>query len=288
MAERGPATRGSAWAGDLLIWLVLGVLLTLAWWVSRQGWFESGDDVGYWLGVAGGVLMLLLFGYPLRKRLRLMQRWGKAKWWFWVHMALGIFGPLLILVHSHFAARSLNAAAALYSMLLVAGSGVVGRFIYARINLGLHGERADLVALQARAGFDRSEAGSRLAFAPSVETRLRAFAERHGSARPGLPTSFFRVLALPLQRWWVARQCRRDIATALRALADQGRWEPAALERRERLANKLVARYLDAALRVAQFTAYERLFSLWHVAHLPFVYLLIVSAIVHVVAVHAY
>lgn len=288
MAERGPAARGSAWAGDLLIWLVLGVLLTLAWWVSRQGWFESGDDVGYWLGVAGGVLMLLLFGYPLRKRLRLMQRWGKAKWWFWVHMALGIFGPLLILVHSHFAARSLNAAAALYSMLLVAGSGVVGRFIYARINLGLHGERADLIALQARAGFDRTEAGSRLAFVPTVETRLRAFADRHGSARPGLPTSFFRVLALPLQRWWVARQCRRDIANALRALADQGRWEPAALERRERLANKLVARYLDAALRVAQFTAYERLFSLWHVAHLPFVYLLIVSAIVHVVAVHAY
>jgi hypothetical protein len=43
-----------------------------------------------------------------------------------------------------------------------------------------------------------------------------------------------------------------------------------------------------AVVRVAQYTAYERVFALWHVAHLPFVYLLVISAVVHVVAVHAY
>ena len=41
-------------------------------------------------------------------------------------------------------------------------------------------------------------------------------------------------------------------------------------------------------VRVAQYTAYERVFALWHMAHLPFVYLLVISAIVHVIAVHAY
>jgi hypothetical protein len=41
-------------------------------------------------------------------------------------------------------------------------------------------------------------------------------------------------------------------------------------------------------VRVAQYSAYERLFALWHLAHLPFVYLLIISAVVHVIAVHAY
>jgi hypothetical protein len=45
---------------------------------------------------------------------------------------------------------------------------------------------------------------------------------------------------------------------------------------------------MDAVLRVAQVRAYERLFALWHVAHIPFVYLLIISGIVHVVAVHVY
>jgi hypothetical protein len=41
-------------------------------------------------------------------------------------------------------------------------------------------------------------------------------------------------------------------------------------------------------VRVAQYNAYERVFALWHVAHLPFVYLLVISAVVHVIAVHAY
>jgi hypothetical protein len=49
-----------------------------------------------------------------------------------------------------------------------------------------------------------------------------------------------------------------------------------------------VSMYLNAVSRVAQFTAYERLFSLWHVAHIPFVYLLIISSLVHVYAVHVY
>ena len=60
------------------------------------------------------------------------------------------------------------------------------------------------------------------------------------------------------------------------------------LAKREKHAKALVWQYLHAVTRVAQFTAYSRLFSLWHVAHIPFVYLLVISAIVHVIAVHAY
>jgi hypothetical protein len=45
---------------------------------------------------------------------------------------------------------------------------------------------------------------------------------------------------------------------------------------------------LHAVTRVAEFNAYARLFSLWHVVHIPFVYLMVISAVAHVVAVHAY
>ena len=58
--------------------------------------------------------------------------------------------------------------------------------------------------------------------------------------------------------------------------------------RRKRRARRLVDQYLHAVVRVAQYSAYERVFALWHVAHLPFVYLLVISAVVHVIAVHAY
>ena len=46
--------------------------------------------------------------------------------------------------------------------------------------------------------------------------------------------------------------------------------------------------YLDAVIDVARFNAYERLFSLWHILHVPFVFMLIISGIAHVIAVHMY
>jgi hypothetical protein len=71
-------------------------------------------------------------------------------------------------------------------------------------------------------------------------------------------------------------------------MAAAQQWSPSELQRRERRARRLAAQYLDAVVRVAQYNAYERVFALWHMAHLPFVYLLVISAVVHVIAVHAY
>ena len=39
---------------------------------------------------------------------------------------------------------------------------------------------------------------------------------------------------------------------------------------------------------IARFGAVERLFSLWHVAHLPLVVILVLTALFHVLAVHMY
>jgi hypothetical protein len=274
--------------GDFLVYFVLFGLTWGVWQISRLGFFSAGDDVGYWIGVAGGVMMLMLFTYPLRKHFRFTHRWGKVKWWFMVHMLLGVGGPLLILLHSTFQVRSLNAGVALYSMIIVALSGVIGRFIYGHINRGLHGEQSSFRDLQSRAGLHQREARSRLRFAPAVEARLIAFGEHELTARPGFLASLRRVFWLPVKQWLTYRACMAELRKPMRDLAVRGGWDERSQAKRDRLARKLVRRYLNAVVRVAQFTAYERLFSLWHVAHLPFVYLLVISSIVHVVAVHAY
>jgi uncharacterized membrane protein YhaH (DUF805 family) len=164
-------------SGDVWIYLLIGALVFGAWLFTRRGYFKAGDDVGYWIGVAGAVMMLMLFSYPLRKYVRPLHRLGKVKWWFLAHMVLGIGGPLLILLHSTFRIGSLNAAVAMYSMLIVAGSGVVGRFIYLHVHRGLSGQKNNLDQLRSRAGLDESEARSRLHFAPQVEARLLAFSD---------------------------------------------------------------------------------------------------------------
>jgi hypothetical protein len=285
-ASRPFATR----AGDALLYVLIAAFVSAAWWISQQGLYHPSDEVGYWIGVAGGSMMLLLLTYPLRKRVRVFQRWGKAKWWLWFHMALGIGGPVLILAHCTFRTGSLNAAVALYSMLIVAVSGVIGRFLYLRVNRGLHSEMAALQLLRKRAGLEAGAEHSKLSFAPAVEARLRAFERAHlGAAVTDQAGSRWRrFLSLPYARLRLIRACLRELEEALEHIGIARHWSAAELRRQKRLAGTLVRRHARAVSRVAQFEAYERLFALWHVAHVPFVYLLVASAVVHIVAVHAY
>jgi hypothetical protein len=274
--------------GDILLYALLVLLVAAAWHISQLKLFKPNDDVSYWIAVAGGSMMLALFSYPLRKHVRFMRGLGKVKWWFWVHLCLGIGGPWLILVHSSFHIGSLNAGVALYSMVIVVASGVIGRFIYVRINRGLNGERMSLLELQQRAGMVESDARSKLDFSPEVKARLLAFEQHELRASPGWLTHLRQVTFLPLQQSIAYLRCATALRRRLREMAKEQAWPPEDLQRRQRRALRLADRYLDAVVRVAQYSAYERLFALWHLAHLPFVYLLIISAIIHVIAVHAY
>lgn len=275
-------------ASDVFVYLGLALLVWGTWRISQLGLFTAGDDTGYWIGVTGAVMMLLLLLYPLRKHLRFAHRWGNIRFWFWLHVVLGVMGPLLILLHSNFETNSLNAAVALYSMLVVAGSGVVGRFIFLRINRALEGERSDLQDLQRRVGLDQEDVHSRLAFAPDIEQKLKDFAQKEQGARPGLLSAARAVLLLPLLQWYTYRQCAAELDALLARMAHNQHWSPEDLKRRRRRGKKMVDHYLNSVVRVAQFAAYSFLFSLWHVAHIPFVYVLILTALVHVYAVHVY
>jgi hypothetical protein len=273
---------------DMLAYLLLVSLTLAVWQFTRLGLYTAQSDTGYWMGVVGGVLMLLLFAYPLRKRWAWLAGKGKAKHWFVVHMVLGIFGPLLVLAHSTFQIGSVNAGVALFSMLIVSASGVAGRFIYLRIHRGLGGEKLTLEALRQTLGFTANSVRSQLHFAPLAEARLRALDVHAGAPGDRWVDHLQRLLVLP---WHVRRErrlCQREVDRALRGVADQQNWGSATLRARRVRARRLVADYTTAVLRVAQLAAYTRMFSLWHVLHVPFVFLMVLCAIAHIVAVHAY
>jgi len=96
------------------------------------------------------------------------------------------------------------------------------------------------------------------------------------------------LFVLPAQQWITYVQCIIELRAPLASVARKREWNEADHAKRTRLARKLVRRYLSGVVRVAQFTAYERLFALWHMAHVPFVYIMVISAVAHVIAVHAY
>lgn len=261
------------------ICVAIGSLVATAWGVVQVGGLQATSDLGYALGIIGGVAMLLLFAYPLRKRVRLLQRWGSAKPWFIVHMVLGIAGPILILLHSGFRIGSLNAGVALWSMLIVAGSGIVGRFLYLLTHRNLNGELEELGQLLNHLGLAEARGDSVWSDTPAVTTPLHRFVAdaRDVAALPGhdLAGHLRAFLLLPLRSRTELREVRKILG---------------ALEARGERAHDLIAiaEAYAGALRLAQFGRATRLFELWHVLHIPFVYLMVICAVVHVVAVHVY
>jgi hypothetical protein len=271
-------------------WLLLAIVASVAagWIATRAIGLTASSRAAYWLGVAGGSMMLMTFLFPLRKRIAWMRNWGAAKHWFVVHMVCGIVGPLLVVVHTAYGVGSINAAVALTSMLLVAGSGIVGRFIYLHIHRGLSGAHWTLAELQAKVGFSAGEVHSKLAFAPHVERALLRFRDEALDAGGGAWRRAWRFVLLPLRAQLERRRCVRELDIALIAKAAALRWERTDLQRRRRRAAALVRTFLDAVVAAAQLRTYERLFSLWHVLHVPLVWMLVISAVVHVIAVHVY
>ena len=51
---------------------------------------------------------------------------------------------------------------------------------------------------------------------------------------------------------------------------------------------KFIHRYTTTLRRIAAFRVYERLFSWWHILHMPIFIMMIITAIIHIFAVHLY
>lgn len=256
----------------LLALLVIVTVALLGWHAMSQPGYSSGSRTGYNIGIAGAVLMLILFLYPLRKHVRWLNAAGPLREWLSLHMLLGICGPLLIVFHSQFRIDSINAAVAMTSMLVVAGSGIVGRFIYTRIHHELRGRKLAAIELRAElaGSLARMEGGKSLP--ASARRKLESY-EAYAERIPGgIISRTLKFLCIGWRRLWTSWRIRRQLSDypGGRRIASQ------------------IETYIHGLQRVAQFSVYERLFSLWHLLHIPLVALLILSAVFHVIAVHMY
>lgn len=276
----------AAWR--IAIAVLVCLLVFLAWVVWMGGLYDGKSDFAYYLGLVGGLLMTALLIYPLRKRIPALDRLGKMESWFKFHMIAGISGPLLVLFHSTFKTASLNGAMALYAMLLVAISGVIGRFIYRHIHRGLYGNQLTLAEVSAELKECAENMGSVFALRPDIEPRLMAFQDAAFSSEGSWLARTWRFVSLYWKSRRLAKEIRRDAKSALR-----GQFRKQGGRRRElivnyRIAREHVDRYLDSVVKASQLAVWERLFSYWHIVHIPFLYLLVFSGVVHVIAVHMY
>ena len=267
-----------------LSFLLVAALLLYGWFAHTERYLSPKRGLGYALGIIGGSLMLVVLAYSLRKRWRWLEFLGSTPAWFKFHMVLGIAGPLCVLFHSNFSTGATNSNVALFSMLAVAGSGVVGRYFYRHIHYGLYGRKLELRELRDDADRLRSGFGT-IDFVPELITRLES-AERH-LLNAGSGFGYLKPLVVSVATLQARARLRRYVRGALQATPDS-----AALRAEREHACQRALAYVDLRLtatrHVAEFDGYERLFSLWHSLHIPMIFVLLVAAIIHVIAVNVY
>ncbi len=264
-------------------------LLIVVGWSGREARSLTADHgIGYALGFVALACMLGLLLYPLRKRVRALKALGPVRNWFRLHMTLGLSGTLVALYHCNFRLGSFDSRVALFSALFVAGSGLVGRFLYAKVHHGLYGRKATLKELLSQISLTGPDGGSAASFVPELMKRVKEF-----DRSVLVPTNnVVDGVKLLLRLSVVTRLEQRELMSFTREVLDfEASYSKPVATHRKRLV-RATRRYLSTHFRqvrrVAEFGVYERLFALWHAVHLPFFVLLVISVAVHVWAVYTY
>lgn len=272
----------------VVVALAVATALAIGWVYRDEGHLTAESGTGYWLGIAGSSAMLLLLIYPMRKRMPRLRFLGTVPFWFKIHMMLGIVGPLLIVFHSNFKLSALNSNVAFFSMLVVAGSGVIGRYIYGKVHLSFRGRKAAVQLILDDVSQMQRALDSDLPGGKTIIEELTAFAKAAMTPPSGALAGLMRLLGLTTRSRVTRSRLLRQARVLIADEARRSNWSRRERRAREAEVGDLFTVYFTAVNKAAKFGLFERLFALWHVLHLPLFFLLIAAALVHVLAVHLY
>ena len=274
--------------GTLLFSAVVIAALYLGWTNRDEEYISADTGLGYWLGIVGSLMMLVLLLYPLRKRARFLRSLGKVPTWFRSHMFLGIVGPMLIVFHSNFHAHSLNASVALFFMLTIVASGVIGRYLFAKIHKGLYGTKGEIKEMLGDADFMKRALGSDYEDSGRLLSELEKFEARVLVRHTSFFASLWAFFALGWRWQNLRRRLCQEVKAAIEVEGKRRGWGWRTRRKKLNLVRDHLSIYFAAVNKASRFGVYDRMFAMWHVLHMPLFFLLVLTAILHVIAVHLY
>jgi len=242
-------------------------------------WLKPSGYIGQSTGLLALALFLFLWLYPLRKKFRWLAFTGAISRWLNAHVLAALLLPLLVAVHAAWRFRGVIGLG-FWSMMVVWLSGIVGRYIYARIPRGRAGvelTREEIVRRRAalldqiaqQTGLDRTAVEGILAPTPAA-------------ARLGVWGTFKRMIADDFARRGAERRLRR-LWDARGGAPHRRAADRAAIRAVLRLASQEVA----LAQQARMLDATQSVFRYWHVLHRPVAIAALVAVLVHVVVVVA-
>ena len=240
-----------------------------------HGALRPSGNVGHLLGIVGTAMVVIgVMLYSSRKRIPALQRRGPMRTWLNVHIYLCLTGPLLITLHSAMKFAGLGAYS-YWSMMIVAGSGVLGRWLYQQFPRTIKGRELSLAEMTQ----EQADAHALLAQVYGGAPLALKLADDFADRRIGWLRGVHGPLTLPLL-------FADDAARPFRLAALGARLHRIGhLPRAEvRAVVGLVKERVTLARRLAFLALFRRLFLYWHVTHLIFFVAMFVLLVLHVVA----
>ncbi|MEK7315732.1 MAG: hypothetical protein AAB011_06090 [Candidatus Eisenbacteria bacterium] len=234
---------------------------------------KPSGDVGQGFGVFALALFLFMWLYPIRKKLGAALALGSVATWMRIHTVVGLSLPLLIAVHAGWRFRGLIGLGYV-AMLIVSGSGIIGRYLYGRIPRSRAGLELSRDEIAGRRRTLVTEISATLHLDPrEVEGTLAPL--EAGESVGGVAGTFKRLALDDWNRWRAVGELRRrwkELAAGDRDTDSRAVGRAIALAREEIR--------LGQQLRVLEAT--QRVFRYWHVAHRPVSVTALLAVLIHV------
>lgn len=247
----------------------------------KHAYLKPSGTIGLRLGMFGVLLFLFIYLYPLRKKWAWLGRQGSSRRWLDFHVLLGLAAPVVITFHSSFKFSGI-AGIAYWIMVVVALSGVVGRYIYAQIPRSLNSAELSLQEAQEqsqRLATQLKDAG--ILSARDIDGLLR-LPDIKRVQSISLIGVLWRMLlfdiGFPLRVW----RLRQKMLWSQRkwwSLVGLGRGQNPILERAISMAREQTL----LTKKIVFLSKSHRMLHLWHVIHRPFSYSFAVLASIHVI-----
>ena len=241
---------------------------------------RSSGTVGLKLGILSMAMFGVLFLYPLRKRWPWLARIGATRRWLRLHVLFGITTPLVATFHTSFRWHGL-AGVAYWTMIAVALSGFVGRYVYAKVPRSLSSAKLTAQELEAQTGTLSTRLQEQRLFRPEDLEPLLALPAMDEIRHMNLLHVLWRIFRMDLARPFRVSRLRRHALPGSQRIATLGGWLPSHDPILESVVTN-VRRLARLRTAVAFLHRTERILHLWHVIHRPFSITFLILIAVHV------
>ena len=248
---------------------------------SKHALLKPSGTVGLRLGMIAFALFLIVYIYPLRKFWPWLGRQGNARHWLDFHVLMGITAPVLVTFHSAFKFSGL-AGVAFWIMVIVALSGVVGRYIYAQVPRRMNFAEVSLKEAKELSEKLGEQLRSLGILSPKDVESLIRLPSANEFEQMSLLTALWKMLLFDIEfpfRVWRLRQKMLWSHRKALSLVGLRRTQNAKLENAVATAREQIV----LAKKILFLSKSREMLHLWHMIHRPFSYSFALLASIHVI-----